>query len=370
MRLPLRMVAALLAVIAGCAPRPGVEALQLVPETRELDTVTIHVATNRSALPPETPGAPSPGFGTARTLGLAGVRYTLSIPPTHRTGEIEWPGDPPDSATSMTVVERRDMRLPDLVNDIATGPWRHHVRVFVHGYNTNFPEGLFRLAQITRDSGDPGASLLFSWPSVGTLAGYAADQEAATYSRDYLAGLLKSLARDRRIGQITVLGHSMGGWLVMESLRQLRLAGDDATIARLEVILAAPDIDIDVFRTQLDVLGPLDPPLTVLVSTDDRALQISRRVNASRARVGALDISDPRIVSAAAAANVALIDIGSIRAPQVSRHSRYAMLAALYPEISEHGGRMLADAGAFVLERAGAAVASPFVLIARGLAPN
>jgi len=368
--MPLRLVAVLLVLAAGCAPRPGDEALRVAPAEPAAETVTVHVATNRRALPPDSPGDAPPGFGTVRAPGLAAARFILSIPPDHRVGEIEWPGRQPDPGASMTVVERKDMPLPALIEEVATGPGRGDVRVFVHGYNTNFPEGLFRLAQITRDSGDSGASILFSWPSVGSVAGYAADREAVTYSRDHLAGLLKALARERRIGRISVLGHSMGAWLVMETLRQLRLSGDDATIARLEVILAAPDIDIDVFRTQVETIGPLEPPLTVLVSTDDRALRISGRLNASRTRVGALDISDPRIAAAATAANITLIDIGAIRAPQVGPHSRYAMLAALYPHMRGRDGQALADAGAFVLERAGAAVASPFILIARGLAGN
>lgn len=46
----------------------------------------------------------------------------------------------------------------------------------------------------------------------------------------------------------------MGAWLTVEALRQLRLARNDAAINRLNVILAAPDIDVDVFRSQMEVI--------------------------------------------------------------------------------------------------------------------
>lgn len=370
MRTRLRLASLVLVLVAACTPRPGEEALQVAPASPSTEKVVIHVATNRRKAEVESPAEAASGFTATRAPGLSGARFDISIPPDHVTGEIRYPKSPPDPQTAMTVVAREDLPLPAMIEEVASGTGRHNVRIFVHGYNTNFQEALFRLAQITRDAGDPGAAILFSWPSRGTVTGYAADREAVSYSRDHLAGLLKAVARERRIGKITVLGHSMGGWLVMEALRQLRLSGDDATIARLEVILAAPDIDIDVFRTQLEVVGRLEPPLLVLVSTDDRALRVSRRLNASRARVGGLDINDPRIASAAAAANVALVDIGGIDAGNVNRHSRYAILGALYSGMGESDGQALADAGAFVLERAGAAVASPFVLFARGLAGN
>ncbi|MGO8411564.1 alpha/beta hydrolase, partial [Rhizobium ruizarguesonis] len=76
-------------------------------------------------------------------------------------------------------------------------------------------------------------------------------------SRDALTDLLAALARDSRIGTITVFAHSMGGWLTVEALRQLRLSGQDDVFNRLTVVLAAPDIDVDVFQAQMQVIGPM-----------------------------------------------------------------------------------------------------------------
>lgn len=350
---------------AGCASRPGESVLVPGPSLPGADVVTLYAATNR--LRQESPDDPASGFSDARATTFSAARFSISIPPTHKAGNIEWPGRHPDPLVAMTVAARQDMPLSALIDDVASGPERADVRVFVHGYNTSFQEGLFRLAQITHDSGGEGAAILFSWPSNAAMMGYAADREAATYSRDHLTGLLATLARDRRIGQITVLGHSMGGWLVMEALRQLRLTGDDPILRRLQVVLAAPDIDVDVFRAQLSVIGPLDPPLTVLVAPDDRALQISARLNAGRPRVGALNVGDPRIAVTAEASGVALIDVADIRSPDAQGHSRYAMLAALYPSMRLQPGQAISDAGAFVLERTGMAAAGTFILSAGGI---
>ena len=354
---------------AGCASRPDEGVLASGPSPSGAEVVNLYAVTNRIRHAPSSDD-PTPSFSDARATILSATRFSISVPPAHKTGNIEWPGRDPDPLVAMTVAARQDMPLSALIDDIASGPRRADVRIFVHGYNTSLQEGLFRLAQVTYDSGGEGAAILFSWPSTATMVGYAADREAVTYSRDHLTELLTMLARDKRIGQITVLGHSMGGWLVMETLRQLRLIGDDPTLRRLQVVLAAPDIDVDVFRAQLRAIGPLDPPLTVLVAPDDRALRISARLNAGRPRVGALNVGDPRIAVTAEASGVALIDVGDIRSPDAQGHSRYAMLAALYPSMRLQPGQAISDAGAFVLERTGMAATGPFILSAGGITSN
>jgi esterase/lipase superfamily enzyme len=101
-------------------------------------------------------------------------------------------------------------------------------------------------------------------------------QEAVTYSRDSLAHVLNLVAEMRGVGEIGLVGHSMRAWLTVEALRQLRLSGKDRVIERLHhVALAAPDIDVNVFRSQMAIIGRLNPPMKLLVSKDDQALSIS-----------------------------------------------------------------------------------------------
>jgi len=240
---------------------------------------------------------------------------------------------------------------------------RKTVGIFVHGYNTNFPEALFRLAQLTVDNPDPVShTLLFSWPSDGALSGYVADKDGATFSRDQLAALLKNLTSDQRLGDIDIAAHSMGCWLTMESLRQLRLSGQSKVLSRLgSVILAAPDIDLDVFQSQVEAIGPLNPPLTVLASPDDRALSLSNRLGGDRARVGNLDARDPRIQTLAQSEKFQLIDISSMSATDSLNHDRFVGAAAslqklLTPQKSQNP---LRKAGAFVLDAAASVLEVP-----------
>jgi esterase/lipase superfamily enzyme len=165
------------------------------------------------------------------------------------------------------------------------------------------------MAQMSADAKLTATPIAFSWPSQGELAGYVADKDSATYSRDYLVDLMNELTRDRVVGDVTIFGHSMGGWLVVEALRQLKLEGRQDVLVKLNVILAAPDIDSDLFRTQMAVIGKLPRPMIILVSKDDRALEASKILSYSTARVGRLDVDDPKVQAAAVEAGIVLIDI-------------------------------------------------------------
>src|SRR5258705_6606030 len=85
--------------------------------------------------------------------------------------------------------------------------------------------------------------------------------------------LLTMLSSSCEVSDIVVVAHSMGAMLTVDALRQLRIEGKDRVIARLgRVVLAAPDINAKMFRAQVQAIGPLKPPLLVLVSKDDGAL--------------------------------------------------------------------------------------------------
>lgn len=368
-KLPVFLLA--LTMITGCAPRPGPEVLNptfaSVPGAR---IVTVYVATTRARGAPE-----GNDFTTGRAAALNFAAFRISVPPGHRPGEIEWPQGPADPATSFATVQQITLDRTTFERRVVAAGRSiggRKVGVYVHGYNRSFQEALFRLAQMTADADVSGVPILFAWPSEAKVTGYVADKEAVTYSRDGLADLLTLLARDRAAGRITVLAHSMGGWLTMEALRQLRLSGKGAVIDRLDVVLAAPDIDVDVFRAQVAVIGPLSPPLTVLVSRDDVALSVSSQIGGQRPRVGALDVDDPRVQEAAVRANVEIVDISSLTTSDPLRHDRYAGLAALYPRLAaapkDGAGGDLRRAGAFVFDAVGTTLSSPFTLAGGALA--
>ena len=204
----------------------------------------------------------------------------ISIPPTHQTDVIEWPGDPPNPATDFVTVKAARLSEAEFLSGIAGAEGAGgSIRLFVHGYNNSFQETVYRLAQITADAHDNRAAVLFAWPSKANPLSYSTDRAVAAASTDGLARTIEILA-ERPRARIVLLAHSMGGWLAMETLAKMSRERRRAVFERFSnVVLAAPDIDVLDMVRQLEIIGRLPRPLTVLVSRDDGALNLSRIIN-------------------------------------------------------------------------------------------
>ena len=145
-------------------------------------------------------------------------------------------------------------------------------------------------ARLAQGIGFRGATGLFSWPSGGGTLDYGYDRESALWSRDGLEELLTALTQSPSGGRIHIVAHSMGSLLTLEALRMLRASGGEAAMARIgSVVFASPDVDIDFFTRSVQRLGPDARKITVISSTNDRALALSRRIAGGVVRAGAAD---------------------------------------------------------------------------------
>jgi esterase/lipase superfamily enzyme len=236
-----------------------------------------------------------------QAFSAQGPGYALEIvtmPPGHRPGTIETPmWGAPNPMNHIAVSDQRPLDPDEFRAELAShvsgrvGVSRD-VLVYVHGFNTSFEEARDRAAQIVADSRFGGVAVLFTWPSKHELFGYVSDKDSAMASRDALQGLLQDVAATPGVGKIHVLAHSMGGWLAMEALRQASIAGSRDLSGHLgEVMLASPDIDMDVFAAQMSHLRPAN--VTVFATANDRALSLSSAIAESRQRVGAINPSNP-----------------------------------------------------------------------------
>lgn len=279
------MGAVWLALAAGGCAGPGRGLLVPVAKPpAEAKTRTVLAVTTRG------PATEPPGHLFSGERGDA-ARYaslTLSLPKGRAPGSVPTDADSPDPDKHIALVEARELDATQFAGlgrtELKT---RRRALVFTHGYNTQFDEAVVRLAQIVDDTGYGGLPILFSWPSRGEVRDYGYDKDSANFSRDAMADLLVRLARDPGIEGIDVFAHSMGNWLTMETLRQLSIAGDQKTLGRLgTIVMAAPDVDMDVFRTQIARLRPLTSRMVLYASKDDYALGLSRRLFGGKIRAG------------------------------------------------------------------------------------
>jgi esterase/lipase superfamily enzyme len=260
-------------------------------------------------------------FDRQRSDMLAFGRVGVTVPKGHQIGRIERAkdGNPGDPAKDFTAV---DLTIYDSPSAFTTAVAKRgdRVLVFVHGYNTGFDDGVYRLTQIAHDTKYPGTPVLFSWASGARTRDYVYDKDSSTAARDDLESVLVMLSRTRGIKSIDIIAHSMGNWLAMETLRQLAIAGNRDLGGKLGyVVLASPDIDVDIFRKQMERYGKPDRPFVVLLSNDDKALRISSLIAGKEARVG--DYSNAKEL---ASLGVTVVDLSATAGGDKLNHAKFA----------------------------------------------
>jgi esterase/lipase superfamily enzyme len=277
---------ALVPLLTGCAGR---EDLVSRPADRPAVQVrTIFVGSTR-AVDPDTRQ-----FTAERGQGLTLARYAVSVPRDRRPGSVTRPlphelGDP---NRHFLIDSARLYDSPqDFTGEIAPllRADRHREAViFVHGFNNTFAESLYRFAQIAADVDLPGLAIHYAWPSAGNALVYARDRDSTLIARDGLETLLRQV-RAAGAERIVLVGHSMGALLVMETLRQIAIAeGSRGLPPGLAVVLASPDIDLQVFRAQAARIGQLPQPFVIFASPDDAVLRLSALLTAEESRLGSL----------------------------------------------------------------------------------
>jgi esterase/lipase superfamily enzyme len=162
------------------------------------------------------------------------------------------------------------------------------VLIYVHGFKQTFETASLDAAHLSDGIKFQGRTMVFSWPSKAGLFDYAYDRESAMWSRDEFERVLHSIVTTPSAGRIHIVAHSMGTMLALESLRQLYTRYGDTVVGRIgAVVFAAPDIDMDVFSSAINRIGPLAGKVTVITATNDRALALSGRIAGGMTRVGA-----------------------------------------------------------------------------------
>lgn len=328
-------------LVAACAGRPTGVLIPNSLEAKGASRVDLMVATTRAR-------SAQPGvlFSGERGTALSLTEIAVSIPPDNvrQIGEVQWPkklpGDPAVNFTTLfTKPTDRDGARAWFKRE--TKGKKKHVLLFVHGFNNAYDDAVYRFAQIVHDGDTNAVPVLFTWPSRGSVFAYNYDRESTNYSRDALEEVLQALAKAPEVEDVSVLAHSMGSLLALESLRQMAIRNGRIAPKIRNVILAAPDVDVDVFRQQLGEMGAPEqrPRFTIFVSRDDRALQVSSRIANGVPRIGAIDPTQEPYKTEFAKAKIDAFDLTDLRANDSLAHGKFAASPAVVKAI---GGRLVA----------------------------
>lgn len=193
---------------------------------------------------------------------------------------------------------------------------RKEVVVFIHGYNNSFEDAAKATGKICNTLSAEFVCVSLSWPaggSGGAFYGYNIDRESGEFAVLDLKKAIRTLATADGVKRLHLIAHSRGADVLLSALHQLGMEsymvrasiGDRYKINN--VVLFAPDVDLDVAATKLfGFVSDPDAPfgdranpygllprvgtlhLTVYSSPNDQALALSSALFGSVIRLGRL----------------------------------------------------------------------------------
>jgi esterase/lipase superfamily enzyme len=254
-------------------------------------------------------------FATDRTPGVAGaplevsfvagwtptISYGLTlvnIPKTHKIGEVErpkfnyflWRYAAATDADDFRIKALKPLDRATFVRDLQAGP--DSVLLFVHGYNVKFADAVFKAAQIAYDANFPGSVLVFSWPSAGEVIMYDQDQTNAQAAVPHLAEIFRLLSTEIGRKNVYIVAHSMGNQVLVNALVQTALSNAAITVS--ELVMAAPDVPLNVFKSEFDQIRSVATNITLYASAADKALLVSME-KSQMPRLGFVGSTGPNI---------------------------------------------------------------------------
>ena len=191
------------------------------------------------------------------------------------------------------------------------------VVLYVHGFNETFETAAVSMGELCHFFGREHVCAIFTWPASASgnfVTSYTTTTESATYAVGHLAKTIRMIAQTPGVESVNLMAHSRGSALLLNAIRELGIETIAAGVVPLKalkidnVVLMAPDIDLDVADQQMQVFssnpdmftrwrGNRYPRLiggrwTVYSSPEDKALFVSRFLFRSRKRVGQLSIAE------------------------------------------------------------------------------
>jgi esterase/lipase superfamily enzyme len=321
------------------APPPGVPAQ---PES-DWDVVPVFYGTDRVHKDEPKRIAYTADRASRLELGHA----LVTVPKTHQVPNIERPfairvpfinvtiyEQPEDPKQHFTIRELKALTREEFI-ELArkriggSTSYKDQAVVFVHGYNTTFDYALFRAAQMAYDLKFDGATFLYSWPSGAAFTGYGYDRESSEQAEPYLREYIELVVKDTGAKSVSVIAHSMGN---MPLLRVLQSLGPSLPpgVQLNQIILAAPDVDRNLFENLAANIKQYGRGVTLYCSSNDRAMAAARRVAGGIPRAGDVPAIGPIVL-----AGIDTIDVSQTSTDYLAlNHSSYAEKGALLNDIS------------------------------------
>ena len=228
-------------------------------------------------------------FGNERERVLKFGFFDTELEPTLGLGMIinptDWFQNEEIQLRQVQLLEQSEF-IAQLRQQVQDSPLRS-ILINVNGFRERFPSALRKTAFLSHVLDINSPVLVFDWPGDqgSTPRGYRRAQRIAGESGAELAQTLGLIIRQVQPERLWLVANSMGGEVVVHAFSILYQEADlaDAEVEIEDVVLTAPDVDREEFNNQFKrEIAALARNLTVYVSSNDRALLISRVLNRGR----------------------------------------------------------------------------------------
>jgi len=243
--------------------------------------------TNRRA--EQQDGAIEKRYGNEREAGLKFGLFDTVIEPSLGIGMLinptDWFQNEEIRLRNVQALEQATF-IKELRKQVQESPYRS-LLININGFRERFPSALRKTAFLAHVLDINSPLLVFDWPGDqgSTPRGYRRAQRIARESGEELAKTLKLIIEEVKPERLWLVANSMGGEVIVSAFTQLYQDADlaDAETEIEDVILTAPDISHEKFGRQFKKeISALTRDLTVYVSSNDRALLMSRILNRGR----------------------------------------------------------------------------------------
>lgn len=271
----------------------------LVTRRGEHETFRFFYVTNRRV--EQMDAAVEERFGNERGERLAFGLFDTSIEPSLGIGLLinpsDWFQNEEIQIRDIYALERAGF-IEELRDQVQRSPNRS-LLMNINGFRERFPSALRKTAFVAHVLDIDSPMLVFDWPSDqgSTPRGYRRAQQIAYESGKELAESIRLILQEIQPEHFWLLANSMGGEVVVSAFSLLYADPEfaDAEIEIEDVVLTAPDVSHEKFNRQFkQEIKALTRNLTVYVSSNDRALLMSRVLNRDR-RLGesTVDLRNP-----------------------------------------------------------------------------
>ncbi len=297
-----------------------------VPQQEDAGTYRHFFVTNRNQEPGDA--ALEERFGNNREETLKFGSFDIRIEPSLGLGMIinptDWFQNEEIRLSDITQFDQSSF-VKQLGQNVEMSPGRS-LLIIIHGFREGFPSALRKTAFIASVLDINTPVLVFDWPGDqgSSLRGYRNARTVAEASGAELARMIEIVLDEINPDHLSIIANSMGAQVVADAFSILYTNAElaDADKELDHVILTAPDVDHAEFNNQFKrEIKALANHLTVYVSSNDRALLMSRLINRAE-RLGESSLSMDQLPEALSILNLIEPDDGLITLVDVTPVNR------------------------------------------------